>query len=239
MAFPKPGGAPAYDVILMDMQMPELDGYGAARALRQAGVRTPIVALTANAMAEDRAKCVAAGCTDYLAKPVDRNTLIAMVAKFVQRVGSPAGVVEESVKPAVAEPAAAADGAADAAVRSAGPLPSTFATDPKYGKLLDRFISRLPERVSRMARLARAGDLDGLRHAVHQLKGAGHGYGFAAITELASRAEDAIKAQDPVEKVQSEVQSLIELIRKVEGYDNALETADAPTESDPLTQSAA
>jgi signal transduction histidine kinase/DNA-binding response OmpR family regulator len=232
--------AGTFDLILMDMQMPELDGYGAARELRLAGVQTPIVALTANAMAEDRAKCISAGCTDYLAKPVERNTLLTMVAKFLQQAQVPVRESEQAeTETTEAAAAEATEGAAESAHQSSGPLPSTFSTDPKYGKLLERFVSRLPERVSKMSRLTRAGDLDGLRQAVHQLKGAGHGYGFAAITELASRAEDAIKAEDPVEKIQSEVQSLIELIRKVEGYDPDRETADAPTAADPLRQSAA
>ena len=70
-----------YDVILMDMQMPELDGYGAASKLREEGYRGSIVALTAHSMPEDRAKCLEAGCDDYTAKPIDRAKLLTLVAE--------------------------------------------------------------------------------------------------------------------------------------------------------------
>jgi CheY-like chemotaxis protein len=74
-----------YDVILMDIQMPVLDGLSATRALRDRGLQTPIIALTAHAMPEEVMKSKAAGCIDHVAKPVSSSTLIEAVSRAVGR----------------------------------------------------------------------------------------------------------------------------------------------------------
>ena len=185
-----------YDLVLMDMQMPVMDGYEATGALRQAGYARPIIAVTANAGAEDRAKAMAAGCSDYLTKPITKQVLLTACGQHL--------------KPASPTTAAAAS-----------PLSSSFINDARVAKVLDRFVARLPERVNQIRQCLDGGDLEALRQAVHNLKGAGSGYGFAALSEQSARTEDALRAQQSLDRIRNEVDQLVQLIRRVSGYNPA------------------
>jgi CheY-like chemotaxis protein len=208
-----------YDLILMDMHMPIMDGYQATGALRQAGYAKPIIAVTANAGSEDRAKCLAAGCTDYLSKPVSRQVLLKTCAGYV---GAAAPAVER-----VAQAESPAAPAVPVAPAPSAPLSSSFANDARVAKVLDRFVARLPERVNQIRQSLDGGDLDALRQAVHNLKGAGSGYGFAALSEQSARTEDALRAQQSLDQIRGEVDQLLHLIRRVSGYNPASEGVTA------------
>jgi CheY-like chemotaxis protein/HPt (histidine-containing phosphotransfer) domain-containing protein len=220
------GGNP-FDLVLLDMQMPELDGYGAAAKLRAAGFKGPIVALTAHAMADDRDKCIRSGCSDYLSKPVDRLRLIQVVAQNMARANGPDAKPDASPPPDT--DAATADQAAIAEIFGDTPEARETREDQAIlQKFLPQFIDHLPAQVAQIQSLLSRRSVDELARAVHQIKGTAGMYGFPEVSELAARAEAIARGADDhahadLDAVDREVNRLVSLIRQIEGYDVAKE----------------
>ena len=176
-----------YDVILMDVQMPEMDGFTATRLLRDRGLQTPIVGLTANAMKGFEQELLQAGYSDYLTKPIDIDRFVFKLAQLLH--AQPQG--EQPAEPVI--PNQPQDRISE--VEDTSPIVSTLGTNnPRFTKVIARFVSRLGEQVQAMEEAYANRDLETLAKLAHWLKGAGGTVGFDVFNQPAAKLEEAAKA---------------------------------------------
>ena len=199
-------GRAAYDLILMDCQMPRLDGYDATRALRRAEQdegrpHTPVIAMTAHALQGDREACLAAGMDDYLPKPFKVQQLQEILDRWMPPVrGSPAaGSAPPSRAPEdepPGRPEISGAGAADEPVLDPQALENLRALERQgahgaLGRTIGFYLEDAPALLQTMEAAAARADPDALRRAAHSLKSMSANVGAVRLTALCQRLESA------------------------------------------------
>jgi CheY-like chemotaxis protein len=175
-----------FDIVLMDLQMPVMDGLEATRRIRQQwGLEVPIVAMTANAMASDRDICLAAGMNDHVGKPFDLPQLIETIQRYTRSTSpqAPASAVPAPLSQALVAQAEAGGIDVSRALQRMGGHPAA------YWRLAESLLEGLPRVMADIESNHRAAHLPATRMGLHTLKGLAATLGATELAAMAAQAE--------------------------------------------------
>jgi PAS domain S-box-containing protein len=197
----------SYDLVLMDVQMPEMDGYEATRMIRdsQSAVldhNIPIIATTAHAMQGDIEKCLAAGMSDYLSKPIDPKKLVKVVEMWLTRKvhrapGQVPVVPIDPIEQAMSSDAASSGPAVLSSVFNCRTFLERMMGDEEFAHdVVTGFVEELPALLSTLREQFARGDLESIWKQAHKIKGSAANVGADALRDAAFELEQAGKARD-------------------------------------------
>lgn len=180
-----------YQMILMDVQMPVMDGYTAVKLMRDRGVELPIIALTAHAMKGAEEKCLEVGYSGYMTKPIKIDRLFRLVGdtlggRLVELTDDVTSTLVDAANGAVND-----QGAAEAKIHTTLPM-----ENPKFQKIVSDFIGKLASQVIAMDDALQCSRAAELADLAHWLKGSAGSVGFQGLTEIAKPLELSAKASD-------------------------------------------
>lgn len=181
-----------FDLVLMDMQMPKMDGIEAARAIRalpSLASKTPIVAMTANAMREDQEACLAAGMTEFISKPINPEAFLGVVSRFAAFE-----IWQEADEPQASHQIATPDVDGTKLAALAEILPGA-----KMASMVAAYLDHSRSRLERMANFVATLDLPSLARETHDLKSTSGTFGATQVFLLAEQLERACRSSDDAE----------------------------------------
>jgi CheY-like chemotaxis protein/HPt (histidine-containing phosphotransfer) domain-containing protein len=230
-----------YDMILMDIQMPEMDGISASKQIRKLSLSVPIIAMTARTMMEEKEKCYESGMNDHIAKPINPDILLSTIEKWKNQSGNLPTETAQSIRKETNQ-----NGVSQL---DDLPLRKIYGIDVDdglmrvggnvklYEKLIGQFVMNQKENVEKLLELYNMADFDQLERGVHQLKGVAGNIGATCLYERSSTVEKMIVEHLHNSDMENAVNLIVLEFNKISGsIEDVLMNRNMEVDNDTLFQ---